>query len=58
MKVSADIDFFSFSVERVLKKCGKWFSKMYGNPASYSLYSFFYSRWSVTSGLIADHEAG
>jgi len=33
MKIFACIDFFSFSVEKVLKKSGKWFLKMCGNPA-------------------------
>jgi len=33
MKKSNGIAFFKFSIEKVLKKYGKWFLKMCGNPA-------------------------
>jgi len=32
MKISDGITVFSFSIEKVLKKHGKWFLKMRGNP--------------------------
>jgi len=33
IKGSDGIEFFKFSIEKVLKKYGKWFLKMCGNPA-------------------------
>jgi len=32
MKRSSGIELIKFSIENVLKKCGKWFLKMRGNP--------------------------
>jgi len=32
MKTSNAIKLLKFGIEKVLKKYGKWYSKMYGNP--------------------------
>jgi len=36
IKRSSGIEFFKFSIKKVLKKYGKWCLKMCGYPASYS----------------------
>ena len=43
MKISAGVDFFSFGVEKILKKYGEWFLKMCWNPVLVISLTLFFS---------------